>query len=58
MIERMALTHQTVTDLEELLGLLDTCRQSGWSCSDGELSWVCAPWRRQCATLKATQLLP
>ncbi|BDE70830.1 MULTISPECIES: IclR family transcriptional regulator domain-containing protein [Comamonadaceae] len=37
MIERMALTHQTVTDLEELLGLLDTCRQSGWSCSDGEL---------------------
>ena len=37
MIERVALTPHTVTDLEELLGLLETCRQSGWSCSEGEL---------------------
>ena len=36
-IERPPLTQRTVVDLDNLLDLLDACRQSGWSYSDGEL---------------------
>ena len=37
MLERTPLTQHTTTDLEEVLSLLETTRQSGWSYSDEEL---------------------
>lgn len=37
MIERIPLTQQTITNLEEILNLLAASRESGWSYSDEEL---------------------
>lgn len=36
-MERVPLTPRTTHKLDELLALLDKCRQQGWACSDEEL---------------------
>ncbi|OOG57998.1 IclR family transcriptional regulator C-terminal domain-containing protein [Polaromonas sp. C04] len=36
-IPRPALTSKTVTDVHQILDILDRCRESGWSSSDGEI---------------------